>query len=298
VTRGLRGQELAELAELAEAGCVGFSDDGRCVMNAALYRRAMEYTLPFGLPVISHAEDEQLAEGASMNEGVVSTELGLRGAPGAAEDVMVARDVLLAELTGAHVHIAHLSTAGAVRLVREAKARGVRVTAEVTPHHLVLTEEAVRGFDPNTRMNPPLRTKRDADAVLEALADGTIDCIATDHAPHAVSEKEGEFDQAPPGIVGLETAVAVLLDRLVRPGLLPLATLVSRLSADPARLLGLPGGSLRPGAPGDVTVLDLDRELTVEPAQFHSKSRNTPFKGWTLRGGPIMTIVGGKVVAP
>ena len=218
-------------------------------MNAALYRRAMEYTLPFGLPVISHAEDEHLSEETSMNEGVVSTELGIRGAPAAAEDVMVARDLLLAELTGAHLHIAHLSTAGAVRLVREAKARGVRVTAEVTPHHLVLTDEAVRGFDPNTKMNPPLRTKRDADAVLEALADGTIDCIATDHAPHAVSEKEGEFDQAPFGIVGLETAVSVLLDRLVRPGLLPLATLVSRLSADPARLLGLPGGSLRPGAP-------------------------------------------------
>jgi dihydroorotase len=298
VTRGLRGQELAELAELAEAGCVGFSDDGKCVMNAALYRRAMEYTLPFGLPVISHAEDEHLSEGTAMHEGVVSTELGLLGAPAAAEDVMVARDILLAELTGAHVHIAHLSTAGAVRLVRDAKARGVRVTAEVTPHHLVLTDEAVRGFDPNTRMNPPLRAKRDADAVLEALADGTIDCIATDHAPHAISEKEGEFDGAPPGIVGLETAVAVLLDRLVRPGHLALATLVARLSADPARLLGLPGGTLRPGAPGDVTILDLERELTVDPARFHSKSRNTPFAGWTLRGGPTMTIVGGRVVAP
>ena len=298
VTRDLKGEELAELAELAEAGCVGFSDDGKCVMNAALYRRAMEYTLPFGLPVISHAEDEHLAKDTSMNEGVVSTELGIAGAPAAAEDVMVARDVLLAELTGAHVHIAHLSTAGAVRLVRDAKARGVRVTAEVTPHHLVLTEEAVRAFDPNTKMNPPLRTKRDTDAVLEALLDGTIDCIATDHAPHAVSEKEGEFDQAPFGIVGLETAVAVLLDRLVRPGLLPLATLVSRLAADPARLLGLAGGSLRPGGPGDLTILDLERELTIDPSRFQSKSRNTPFRGWTLTGGPVMTIVGGKVVAP
>jgi dihydroorotase len=233
-----------------------------------------------------------------MHEGVVSTELGIRGAPAAAEDVMVARDVLLAELTGAHVHIAHLSTAGAVRLVRDAKARGVRVTAEVTPHHLVLTDEAVRGFDPDTKMNPPLRGKRDTDAVREALADGTIDCIATDHAPHAVAEKEGEFDQAPFGIVGLETAVAVLLDRLVRPGLLPLATLVTRLSADPARLFGLPGGNLRSGAPGDLTILDLERELTVDPRRFHSRSRNTPFKGWTLRGGPVMTIVGGRVVAP
>jgi dihydroorotase len=267
-------------------------------MNANLYRRAMEYTLPFGAPLISHAEDHDLSDGTAMNEGVVSTELGIPGAPAAAEDVMVARDILLAELTGAHLHIAHLSTAGAVRLVREAKARGVRVTAEVAPHHLVLTEEAVREFDANTKMNPPLRTKRDAEAVLEALADGTIDCIATDHAPHAVSEKEGEFDRAAFGIVGLETAVPVLLDRLVRPGLIPLATLVSRLTADPARLLGLRGGSLSAGAPADVTILDLEREHTVDPARFRSRSRNTPFGGWTLKGGPVMTIVGGQVVTP
>ena len=296
VTRGLRGEELAELAELAEAGCVAFSDDGKCVMSAGLYRRAMEYVLPFGLPVISHTEDATLARDFAMNEGVVSTELGLPGAPAAAEDVMVARDILLAELTGAHVHIAHLSTAGAVRLVREGKSRGVRVTAEVTPHHLLLTEDAVRTFDPNTKMAPPLRTKRDTEALLEALADGTIDCIATDHAPHALAEKEGEFDAAAFGIVGLETAVALLLDRLVRPGLLPLATLVSRLSRDPARLLGLRGGSLAPGAPADVTILDPDTEWTVDPARFRSKSRNTPFGGFTLTGGPWMTIVGGNVV--
>jgi dihydroorotase len=213
--------------------------------------------------------------------------------PAAAEDVMVARDIILAELTGAHVHIAHLSTAGAVRLVREAKARGVRVTAEVTPHHLVLTEEAVRTFDPNTKMNPPLRSKRDVEALIEALEDGTIDAIATDHAPHALSEKEGEFDQAANGVIGLETAVAVLLDRLVRPGLLPLPTLVSRLSRDPAHLLNLPGGTLAPGAPADVTILDLGRELTVDPARFLSRSRNTPFGGWRLTGGPWMTIVKG-----
>jgi len=298
VTRGLKGEELAELAELAEAGCVGFSDDGKPVLNAALYRHAMEYTLPFGVPVISHAEDAHLARGACMNEGVVSTELGLPGAPAAAEEVMVARDILLAELTGAHVHIAHLSTAGAVRLVRDARARGVRVTAEVTPHHLVLTDDAVRGYDPNTKMNPPLRTKRDAEELLGALVDGTIDCVATDHAPHAQAEKEGEFDQAAFGVVGLETAVAILLDRLVRPGLLPLGTLVSRLSRDPAKLLGLPGGTLGPGAPADLTILDPERELTVDPARFHSKSRNTPFAGWTLRGGPWMTIVDGKVVTP
>ena len=296
VTRGLGGEDLAELAELAEAGCVAFSDDGKCVMNAALYRRAMEYTLPFGAPVISHAEDHHLSRGASMHEGVVSTELGVAGAPAAAEDIMVARDILLAELTGAHVHIAHLSTAGAVRLVRDAKARGVRVTAEVTPHHLLLTEEAVRSFDANAKMSPPLRSKGDTEALLEALVDGTIDCIATDHAPHAGSEKEGEFDRAAFGIVGLETAVGLLLDRLVRPGALPLPTLISRLSRDPARLLGLPGGHLAPGAPADLTILDPAAEWTVDPVRFQSRSRNTPFGGWAVTGRPWKTIVGGGIV--
>jgi dihydroorotase len=295
VTRNLAGEELAELAELAEAGCVAFSDDGKCVMNAALYRRAMEYTLPFGAPVISHAEDHHLSKGAAMNEGAVSTELGIPGAPAAAEDVMVARDILLAELTGAHVHIAHLSTAGAVRLVRDAKARGVRVTAEVTPHHLLLTEEAVRTYDANAKMNPPLRTKRDTEALLEGLVDGTIDCIATDHAPHAVSEKEGEFDRAAFGIVGLETAVGLLMDRLVKPGALPLTTLIARLSRDPARLLRLPGGSLAAGAPADLTLLDPEAQWTIDPARLVSKSRNTPFGGWTVTGKPWKTIVGGRV---
>jgi dihydroorotase len=298
VTRGLKGETLAELAELAEAGCVAFSDDGKPVMNAALYRHAMEYVLPFGVPVVSHAEDVHLSRGASMNEGVVSTELGLTGAPAASEDIMVARDILLAELTGAHVHIAHLSTAGAVRLVRDGKARGIRVTAEVTPHHLVLTEDAVRTYDPNTKMAPPLRSKRDREALVEGLLDGTIDCIATDHAPHALSEKEGEYDHSAFGIVGLETAVAVLLDQLVRPGHVPLATLVARMTRDPARLLNLPGGRLTAGAPADLTLLDLEAEHTVAPARFRSRSRNTPFGGWTLRGAPWMTIVGGKVVSP
>ena len=298
VTRGLRGEELAELAELAEAGCVAFSDDGACVMNAGLYRRAMEYVLPFGLPVISHAEDASLARGFTMNEGVVSTELGLPGAPAAAEDVMVARDILLAELTGAHVHIAHISTVGAVRLVREAKARGVRVTAEATPHHLLLTDEAVREYDPNMKMAPPLRTKRDVEAVLEGLLDGTVDCIATDHAPHALSEKEDEFGACANGVIGLETAVPLLLDRLVRGGRMDLPTLVQRLSPAPARLLNLPGGSLAAGAPADITVLDLERPWTVEPARFRSRARNTPFAGATGTGAPVMTIVGGKVVSP
>jgi len=298
VTRGLRGEQLAEMAEQAEAGCVAFSDDGRCVTNAALYRRAMEYALPFGTPLISHAEDCHLAHGGVMHEGFVSTDLGLTGQPAAAEDVMVARDIVLAELTGAHVHIAHLSTAGAVRLVRDGKARGVRVTAEVTPHHLLLTDEAVRDYDPNTKMQPPLRSTRDVEAVLEGLLDGTIDCVATDHAPHALSEKEGEFAEAASGVVGLETAVPLLLDRLVRPGRLDLSTFVARMSSGPARVLGLPGGSLAPGAAADITILDLERPFTVDPAAFHSRSRNTPFRGITGTGAPIMTIVGGTVVTP
>jgi len=293
VSRNLEGVQLAELAELAEAGCVAFSDDGKCVMNAELYRRAMEYALPFGVPVISHAEDCHLAHRAPMHEGLVSTELGLTGQPAAAEDVMVARDIILAELTGAHLHLAHISTAGAVRLVRDAKARGVRVTAEVTPHHLLLTDEAVRSYDPNFKMAPPLRTKRDVEACLEALLDGTIDCVATDHAPHALSEKEGEFADAANGIVRLETAGPLLLDRLVRPGAVDLPTLVTRLSTAPARLLNLPGGSLAPGANADVTILDLERPWTVDPSQFQSRARNTPFAGERGTGAPWMTLVGG-----
>jgi dihydroorotase len=298
VSRNLEGAQLAELAELAEGGCVAFSDDGKCVMNAELYRRAMEYALPFGVPVISHAEDCHLAHGAPMHEGLVSTELGLTGQPAAAEDVMVARDIILAELTGAHLHIAHISTAGAVRLVREAKARGVRVTAEVTPHHLLLTDETVRSYDPNCKMAPPLRTKRDVEACVEALVDGTIDCVATDHAPHALSEKEGEFAEAANGVVGLETAVPLLLDRLVRPGVVDLPTLVTRLSTGPARLLNLPGGSLAPGAAADVTILDPEQAWTVDPAAFRSRGRNTPFAGMTGTGAPWMVLVGGRTVTP
>lgn len=296
VTRNLKGEELAELGELAEAGCVAFSDDGRPVMNSGLLRRAMEYLLPFGTAIVSHAEDLNLIAGGVMHEGVVSTEVGLPGMPAAAEEVMVARDIVLAELTSTPVHIAHLSTAGAVRLVRDARARGIRVTAEVTPHHLLLTDEAARSYDPNTKMNPPLRSKRDREALLEGLADGTIDAIATDHAPHALAEKEGEFDGAAFGIVGLETAVSLLLDRLVRPGTLDLSTLVARLTVGPARVFGLPGGTLAPGSQADITILDPERELTIDPERFHSKSRNTPFGGWQVRGMPWMTIVDGRVV--
>jgi dihydroorotase len=297
VTRGLRGAELAELGELAEAGCVAYSDDGRPVMNAALLRRALEYAQAFGKPVISHAEDAHLAEGGVMNEGFVATDLGLRGIPAAAEEIMVARDIALAELTGHRVHIAHVSTAAAVRLLRDAKARGVPVTGEVTPHHLVLTEEALRTYDPRAKMAPPLRGKRDLEACREALADGTLDAIATDHAPHALTDKELELDHAANGIVGLETAVALCLTHLVRPKVVDLATLIARLTVGPARVLDLPGGSLTPGAPGDVTILDLEREHRIEPGRFLSKARNTPFGGWPCVGGPWMTIVGGRVVA-
>jgi dihydroorotase len=231
-----------------------------------------------------------------MHEGVVATDLGLRGIPAAAEEVMVARDVALAELTGTPVHVAHVSTAAAVRLLRDAKARGVPVTGEVTPHHLLLTDEALRGYDANAKMAPPLRGKRDVEACREALADGTLDAIATDHAPHAITDKEVELDHAANGIVGLETAVALCLTHLVRPGLLDLGTFVARLTTGPARVLGLPGGSLTPGAPGDVTVLDLERAHAVDPARFRSRARNTPFAGWPCVGAPWMTVVGGRVV--
>lgn len=298
ITRGSRGEELAEYGDLREAGCVAVSDDGRPVASARMMRRALEYASAFDLPIIDHCEEPSLAQGASMNEGPVATMLGLRGAPAVAEAIAVERDVMLAELTGGRIHVAHLSTARSVDAVRRGKARGVRVTAEVTPHHLLLTDQAVKEaeYDAATKMNPPLRSEEDRQAVLEGLRDGTIDCIATDHAPHTVDDKKVEFDQAAFGIVGLETAVSLTLDRLVRPGLLALPQLVGLLSTAPARVLALPGGTLAPGALGDLTLLDLDRRVKVDPARFESKGRNTPFGGWALRGGPAMTIVGGRVV--
>lgn len=296
VTRGLKGTELAELGELAEAGCVAYSDDGRPVMNSVLLRRALEYAQVFGKPIVSHAEDAHLSDGGVMHEGFVATDLGLRGIPAAAEEIMVARDIALAELTGHRVHVAHVSTAAAIRLIRDAKARGVPVTGEVTPHHLLLTDEALRGYDPNAKMAPPLRGKRDVEACREALADGTLDAIATDHAPHAVADKEVELDQAANGIVGLETAVPLCLTYLVRARLLDLPTLIARFTVGPARVLDLPGGSLTAGAPGDLTVLDLGREHRIEPIRFHSRARNTPFGGWPCVGAPWMTVVGGRVV--
>jgi dihydroorotase len=298
ITRGSLGEELAEYGDLREAGCVAVSDDGRPVASARVMRRALEYARAFDLTVIDHCEEPTLAQGAAMNEGTVSTLLGLRGAPAAGEAVVVERDVLLAELTGGKVHIAHASAAASVDAVRRGKARGVRVTAEATPHHLLLVDQAVKdsGYDTYTKMNPPLRTEADRQALLEGLRDGTIDCIATDHAPHTVDDKKVEFDQAAFGVVGLETAVSLCLDRLVGAGILDLAHLVSLLSTRPARVLGLPGGSLAPGSPADVTVLDLERRVKVDPSRFESKGRNTPFAGWTLKGGPVLTVVDGRVV--
>jgi len=298
ITRGSLGEELAEYGDLREAGCVAVSDDGRPVASARVMRRALEYARAFDLTVIDHCEEPTLAHGAAMNEGTVSTLLGLRGAPAAGEAIVVERDVLLAELTGGKVHIAHASAAASVDAVRRGKARGVRVTAEATPHHLLLVDAAVKdsGYDTSTKMNPPLRAEADRQALIEGLRDGTIDCIATDHAPHTVDDKKVEYDQAAFGVVGLETAVSLCLDRLVGAGILELAQLVSLLSTRPARVLGLPGGTLAPGSPADVTVLDLDRRVQVDPARFQSKGRNTPFAGWTLKGGPVLTVVDGRVV--
>jgi dihydroorotase len=295
VTKGSEGKELAEIGDLRRTGCVAISDDGRPVMNSLVMRRAMEYALAFDLPVIDHCEDLHLAEGGCMNEGAVSTELGLPGIPAAAEDVMVARNLALAELTGARLHLAHISTAGSVRMVREAKARGIPVTAEACPHHFSLTEEAVRGFNTLAKMNPPLRTWRDVQAIKEGLRDGTIDVVATDHAPHAAQEKQLEFADAPFGVVGLETALPLTL-ALVEEGVLTLEAAVAKLTSEPARTFGLPKGTLAPGVDADVVLVDPLQSWEVDPSRFRSKSRNTPFAGWKVKGRVMTTLVGGKVV--
>ncbi len=296
VSLGQQGEQLTEFGEMVAAGAVAVSDDGRPVATAHLMRTALEYAQTFGIPVIDHCEDRTLTAGSAMHEGLVSSRLGLKGWPRAAEDLVVARDLALAELTGGHVHLAHMSTAGAVRLIREAKARGVRVTAEVTPHHLALTDVCCLGYDTGAKMNPPLREPGDVAALTQALADGTIDCIATDHAPHPYDAKDQEFDNAPFGVVGLETALGVAITELVEPGVLGLSDLVDRLATRPARLAHLPGGTLMAGVPADVVVFDPGAAWTVDPARFHSKSRNTPFGGRALRGLVRWTLVGGVVV--
>lgn len=295
-SRGQLGEQMTEVGELVAAGAVAVSDDGHPIASSGFMRRLLEYTQTFGIPVLQHAEDRELAAGGVMNEGRVATALGLRGQPNAAEAAMVARDVLLAALTGGHLHVCHVSTREAVEQIRRAKERGVPVTAEVTPHHLVLTEEAVRGYRTEAKMNPPLRTESDREAVRQALADGTIDAIATDHAPHHYEEKEREFDDAPFGVVGLETALGVGVSELVSSGLLSLSDLVDRLSCAPARIMGLPAGTLRSGSPADIVVFDPEEEWTVDPGRFLSLSRNTPFAGRRLTGRVRLTLVGGRTV--
>jgi len=295
ITKGRLGEELAPIPTLAASGAVALSDDGDAVKDAGLLRRAMSYARQVGLSVIEHSEDATLSNGGAMHEGMWSVVLGLRGIPSVSEEAIVARDIVLAEDTGARLHVAHVSTAGSVALIREAKRRGVGVTAEVTPHHLLLTDEAVGGYNTDTKMNPPLRGQADRAALVEGLLDGTIDAIATDHAPHTPEEKRVEFDSAPFGVVGLETALSVLLTRLVRPGLLSLMEVLRRLSTTPAAILGLAGGRLELDAPADLVLIDLDRRWTVDPAVFASKSRNTPFAGWELQGKAVMTIVGGEI---
>ncbi len=305
ITKGQKGEELAEIGTMKDAGCVAFSDDGRPVMNSLLMRRALEYSKIFGVPIISHCEDTNLSEGGVMNEGLLSTTLGLKGMPDVAEEVMVARDIALAELTGGRLHIAHVSTEGSVRLIRDAKERGINITAETCPHYFSITEDAVKGYNTNAKVNPPLRTKKDVEAIKKGLKDGTIDIIATDHAPHRIDEKLREFDFAPSGISGLETALSLSL-RLVEEGVLTASQMVEKMSLNPARILGslithhlslVAGskGTLKPGADADVVIVDTIKEFKVEAEKFVSKGKNTPFDGWMLKGIPIITISMGRM---
>lgn len=296
ISLGQQGQQLAEFGELVGAGAVAVSDDGKPVVSSHLMRTALEYARTFGIPVADHCEEPTLSAGGVMHEGTISTRLGLKGIPAAAEEIMVARDILLAELTGGHVHLCHLSTRGSVDLIRRAKERGVRVTGEACPHHFTLTHEACVGYDTNAKMNPPLREDADREAIRQALKDGTIDAIVTDHAPHHYDAKEREFDDAPNGIIGLETSLGLAISELVRTGLLSLSDLVARMSAVPARIFGLPGGTLAPGAPADLVVFDPGAEWIVRPEEFHSRSRNTPFAGRRLFGRATTTVVRGQVV--
>ena len=295
ISQGQKGEMLAEYAELKEAGVVAVSDDGQAVMNSQLMRRALEYAKVFDLPVISHAEDRDLAGDGVMHEGLVSTRLGLREIPGAAEDIMVFRDCSLASLTGGRLHIAHVSSGGAVEIVRIFKARGVRVTAEATPHHFTLTDETLENFDTNLKVNPPIRSASDLAAIQQGLADGTIDAIATDHAPHSTIEKDVEFDYAAFGMIGLETALPLTL-RLVDQGILSPLEAIAKLTSNPARIIGIELGRLAPGLPADVTLIDPKREFTVDVNQFRSKSRNSPFHGWDLRGKAVLVLRDGIVI--
>jgi dihydroorotase len=294
ITMNLEGKALTEFWDLKEAGAIALSDDGKPVQDAALMRRALEYAYSLNMPVISHCEDLYLSAGGVINEGFVSTETGLPGIPNIAEDTMVARDIMICEFTKTTVHIAHVSTQGAVRTIREAKKRGVLVTAETAPHYFMLTDEALCTFDVNAKVYPPLRNREDVQAIKEGLRDGTIDVIASDHAPHGITDKEVEFEYAATGLVGLETSLGLGL-QLVEEGILTLNQLIMKMSVGPASILRVPGGALNPGSPADLTVIDLNRSWTVDKTQFRSKSRNTPFHGWTLKGKAVLTIKGGMI---
>ncbi len=297
ITKSSDGSELAEMGEMKAAGAVAVSDDGRPVPNAGIMRRAMQYARDFDLPVIDHCEDKSLSSGGVMHEGRVSLLLGLKGIPALAEDIDAVRDIILAEATDSHIHIAHVSTKGTVEAVRRAKAEGIKVTCEVTPHHFTLTDKAVEGYDTNTKMAPPLRSEEHLAAIIEAIKDGTIDAIATDHAPHHADEKALEYDRAPMGITGLETAIGLAFNELVHKGVIGLARLVEMCSTNPARIFKLTGrGTLAPGSIGDITIIDPDLEWIYTNAESRSKSRNSPFDGWQFRGAPVATIVGGRIV--
>jgi dihydroorotase len=295
ITVGQRGEELTDMAGMKKAGAIGVTDDGVGVQSAKMMKEAMKKAVAEDLPVVAHCEDDTLAKGGCVHEGVFAKKHGLTGIPSSAEAIHVGRDILLAEETGAHYHVCHISTQASVRLVREAKARGQKVTAEVTPHHLLLCDEDIPGPDPNWKMNPPLRSKEDRQALIEGLKDGSIDFIATDHAPHTVEEKQAGIEQAPFGIVGLETAFPLLYTHLVIKGVLTLHELVDKMTLKPAQVFRLPYGRLVEGGPADITVIDLDREKVIDPKNFASKGRNTPFAGWKLKGWPVLTILDGKV---
>lgn len=296
ISVGQKGERLTEVGEMVAAGAVGITDDGYPVMDSGLMRLALEYSLIFGVPVADHPEDLGLSRAGVMNEGLTATRLGLHGKPNASEDVHILRDLMVAELTGGHIHLQHVSTRLGIDAIRQAKERGVRVTAEATPHHMLLTDETVEGYRTEAKMNPPLRSRADTEAVIAGFCDGTLDVLATDHAPHHYDEKEQAFDDAPNGIVGLETALGLVHTHLVGKGLLDLPTLVDRMSVAPARAFGLAGGTLCEGSPGDVTLINPAARWTVAASRFLSKSRNTPFEGWELVGRAVMTVVGGRVV--
>lgn len=297
ITKKQAGKELSEITDLVAAGCVAISDDGKPVMKADIMRNALEYAKMFALPVLSHCEDTDLSSGGQMHEGYFSTIYGLKGIPTAAEEVMVARDIILAQATGGHVHICHASTGGSIDLIRQARLQGVNVTCEVTPHHLTLTDELVGSYDADTKVNPPLRSQEHLEALRSALLDGTVDCIATDHAPHHFESKDCEYELASPGISGLETAVAVIMDQLVSPGIISIMDMVRLFTCGPAGVLGIDKGILEVGKTADISIIDPELIKTVNPANFYSKGKNTAFKGMELKGWPCMTIVNGAVVA-